>query len=344
MFSRPRLLWILIVLGVLCAALANCGTAAGPLEQDDVFDAGPADSGQVCSGVCVAPAPSGWHGPALLWRGSEDKAPSCPGYAPEVLYEGHADLIAPGGCASCTCGAPTGSCAPMSTITMYYSEIACQVSPDVFPFDPPPNWDGSCAANISIPAYTFNTYRIGPLQLTETGCAPDPAVPELNAPPPSWVTYALVCAAQGSQCNSGDFCFPKADPLPDGFALCVVQQGLHDCPEAYPHPQTFYDGVEDGRACSPCECGAPVGSDCFAQISLWQDSACTDLFLLTGVTLQGPGGCTLSPDPFPPPWSLPVESKSLGPRTYTPGTCTPMGGEPIGAATAMGPSTLCCRD
>jgi hypothetical protein len=29
--------------------------------------------------------------------------------------------------------------------------------------------------------------------------------------------------------------------------------------------------------------------------------------------------------------------------TYTPGTCQPSGGEPIGATTPAEPSTFCCR-
>jgi hypothetical protein len=106
----------------------------------------------------------------------------------------------------------------------------------------------------------------------------------------------------------------------------------------------FYDGFDDGRACSPCECGPPVGSECLAFISMYRDAACTDLGWSTHVGLDPWRSCYLSDMPFPPLNPLPIESAVAEPPIYTPGTCTAMGGEPIGAASAIGPSTVCCRD
>lgn len=337
----PRIVLTAVVVGSI---LASCGTSYGPTTGDEPSAAGTMDSGQVCAGTCVPQAQSGWQGPALLWSGPKEKAPSCPAYAPKVLYQGNADPVAPNECATCTCGPPTGSCALPSKITGYKSEKSCQESPDVFPFDPPPEWDGSCSANTLIPANTVNTLVIGPARLTETGCSPGTVVPEVTAPPPSWQTYALACYGQGPQCKKGDFCLSTADPIPDGFGLCIFHEGVELCPEAYPHQHVFYEGISDERACSPCECGPPVGSKCLGQIIIYQDSACTELFWGTNLSLTDLTTCTLSDKPYPLPFPLPFGSKSGKPPIYLPGSCAAMGGEPIGAAIAMGPSTLCCRD
>jgi hypothetical protein len=252
----------------------------------------------------------GWKGPALLWSGPKEKAPPCPPYAPNVLYQGNADLVAPNECSACTCGPPTGSCALPMHMTAYRSTISCMDSPEAFPFDPPPNWDGSCVAAGPIPANTFNTFVKESLRLTEIGCSPEVATPALTGPPTSWQAYALACYGQVSSCMNGEVCFPTADPIPNGFGLCILHDGVEQCPDAYPHQHIFYDGVDDKRSCSPCECGPPVGSECLAWVNVYQDSACMLCFSCGTLGLNSPRRCSVSPDPDPPLEPFPLGSMS----------------------------------
>src|SRR6185503_11031244 len=104
MRSTMSLRRVLLAVGVtvaVCVDLASCGTASS-VE-------GTADKGQ-CLGTC-APPQSGWKGPAVLWSGPKEKVPSsCPAWAPSILYQGNADLVASNECTgACTCGPPTGA-------------------------------------------------------------------------------------------------------------------------------------------------------------------------------------------------------------------------------------------
>jgi hypothetical protein len=338
---RPRksylsstLLPCLFASGV-CGALISCGTSPST------------DTGTVksCTETCVPHAPSGWIGPALLWSGPKEKAPGCPA-ATNILYEGNADLVASNDCAACTCGPSSGLCSPATTISLYMSEVSCQPSPMVTSFDAPPGWDGSCSADDWIPKSSFNTATIGPHHLTDDACYPGTVAPEVTAPPPAWQTYAFACEVEGSsQCGNGDSCIDFAEPSPEGFGLCIFHEGVETCPEAYPFQHVFYEGIDDGRACSACKCGPPEGSDCIGMFFLYADSECKNVVLGIGVVSNDTStACSLSDDPFPAPWPITLGSKSAPPPTYKPGTCAPSGGEPTGSAAAMGPTTFCCRD
>jgi len=166
----------------------------------------------------------------------------------------------------------------------------------------------------------------------------------VTAPAPSWETYALACTGQGSPCKNGDLCLPAENPIPEGFELCVLHAGVEPCPAAYPRQHIFYDGFDDGRACSSCECGPPTGSECLAYVSVYIDDACQDCFWCANVGLTSLTSCIVEPDPFPTPFSFSLGSMSAKLLTYTPGACAAKGGEPIGAAVAKGPSTFCCQD
>ena len=135
-------------------------------------------------------------------------------------------------------------------------------------------------------------------------------------------------------------CLPSpVDPIPEGFELCILHEGVKQCPEAYPRQHVFYGGIDDGRACSPCECGSPIGSDCWGWVATYQDSECKDIIVYgTQIGLKPLTACWLGDPPSPSGFSL--GSKSAIPPIYKPGTCAPMGGEPMGAAVATGPSTL----
>jgi hypothetical protein len=105
------------------------------------------------------------------------------------------------------------------------------------------------------------------------------------------------------------------------------------CPTGWSDKMIFYGSFDDTRDCSPCECGAPVGSKCIAQVSVYSNNTCSGVPLLD-VTVDA-AGC-----------HNPMDGAALASKkataVYTPGTCEPSGGEPTGSAVPANPITVCC--
>jgi len=286
-----------------------------------------------------------WIDPLLLAFGPELGVPPCPDFASMVVFEGHADLTAPAAvCGACSCEPPTGACELPPTVTASAASCAQDdtTTPHT-PFDPAPGWTGACDFSGAIPAGKLcdggvdcvQSVTIAPLTVKESGCAPvTQPVPENY--PSNWATFARACewAARGECATVGDLCSPVAA----GFRACVATPADVDCPANSPYTEkhVFYGGIDDTRGCTPCTCGAPAGSSCAGSISIFSDAACSALLLLDNAITS------LAPSCHDLPTSPALGSKSAGPTTYTPGTCAPSGGEPLGTATPSGPVTFCC--
>jgi hypothetical protein len=177
--------------------------------------------------------------------------------------------------------------------------------------------------------------------MSEGECLPSVASTPSKTPPEpaTWSTAALVCVGKpsGLCADPGETCAPVVpDPSPS-FLVCIVRDGDRACPEGWSDKHVFFDHVDDSRTCSPCACSAPSGSACAGSISVFKDSDCSvPLPLTLSLDATGPSCHTV------PPGSA-LGSKAAGPLTYTPGTCQPSGGEPIGSTTPAEPSTFCCR-
>jgi hypothetical protein len=324
----------------------DCGTPDASASEDsaDAADESPPDAeddGATCAGTCI-PRPKGWLDPVLLWSGPKEEAPSCPAFAPALVYEGNAGLVAPSDCRPCTCGPPTGACGIPRTLTAAAATCAGD-GPGVehLSFDAPASWEGYCTAVNAIPAGSaVQSLTIAPLEMTEDDCMPETIEPGLKEPTPSWGTHALACSGEASSpCKNGDFCLSTAEPPPEGFRVCVFHEGLSDrCPEGYPDQRVFYDDYADTRACSDCACAPPTGSLCSTRLSVYSDNACEALQAAPIVTSAQAACVDLMPS------GTALGSKSAEAATYTPGICAPFGGEPIGTASVKGPSTFCCRD
>ena len=176
----------------------NCDNYAGPDAGSDAAGAASAmDAGDAmadgpipppCPGACVDYPSAGWDGPFLVWIGPEPQAPPCPGTAPTVVYEGHADLDAgPLPCGPCQCGAPTGACGLPPKLSA--TSVACEgnaAGTPVTPFDPPPAWDGGCTAEDAVDAGELceggpcvASITIAPLAVEESACAAiEPPIPD----------------------------------------------------------------------------------------------------------------------------------------------------------------------
>lgn len=282
-----------------------------------------------------------WEPPTLLWVGPAEQVPECPRGQTTISYEAKTDLVAPSVCEACSCESPTGSCALPSALTA--STSACSMPGGATTsFNAPDPWDGSCDGNTQTPNGASRSLTIEPMMMVENGCAPGPPVPA-KVVSLRWDTFALGCDVDlpdGPADRSK--CLPP-DVIPPGFALCIFHEGDRDCPgdpgNVFTEKHIFYNGVQDDRQCSACSCGAPTGSVCSAQISIYggNDLTC--------------GGPTLAQIPISSAnlacldITLPGQalgSKSAGPTTYHPGTCPPMGGDASGSATPIQPDTFCC--
>lgn len=285
----------------------------------------------------------GWDSPSWVWIGPEEQAPECLYGPASVSYEGRADLVAPPFCEACTCDPPTGSCALPSKLTA--STMACNISGGVSTsFDAPDPWDGSCDSTTQVPGGAAQSLTIDPLVMTENGCTSGTPVPAKVASL-HWDTFAVAC----------DFPLPVGpierstclarEPIAPGFKACIFREGERNCPvedvgHVFTERHVFYEGVQDDRQCSVCTCGAPTGSVCKAQVSIYdgndvtcggpaldQKSISSQAAVCLDMALAGQS----------------LGAKSAGAVAYLPGTCSPGGGVVSGAAMPTIPMTVCCR-
>jgi hypothetical protein len=309
--------------------------------HDQDADAAP-DAGPECAVGEFVHWKLPWEPPTLLWVGSEDQAPECPLGGTTVSYEGRTDLVAPNACEACTCDPPTGSCALPSKLTA--STAVCNISGgSTTSFNAPDPWNGNCDGTTQVPGGAAHSLTIDPIAMTESGCASGSTV-AAKVVSLHWDTFALGCDVdlpKGPVERS--ICLP--DPLPSGFSLCIFQAGEHACPDdeqgnVFTEQHIFYQGVQDDRQCSTCTCGAPMGSVCKAQLSIYEGN---------DMTCNGPTFAQIpisSADPACLDITLPGQSlgsKSVADVIYLPGTCPTMGGDASGSATKTEPATLCCR-
>jgi hypothetical protein len=295
-----------------------------------------------CSDECAPPS-DGWNGPALLWFGPVEKAPNCPSDAPNVEYEGHANLVASNECTACTCGPSEGTCSPLTEINFYMSEIACTPNEPIYTMTPPPDWDGSCYTDGFVAANTYSYIRMNQHHLTNDSCTASSSS-YISDPTLSWETSARACGGKLDPACDGVACIHQ-DRESDGFIACVYRDGDRECPVAYPVQHVFYAGFDDQRACTSCECGAPVGSNCVGGVWFYADTECKESTNLMQQDAFGHGGvCVPSPPINPGPLWYSTGSISLNPIEYWPGICAATGGESIGQANPTEPTTFCCRD
>ena len=155
---------------------------------------------------------------------------------------------------------------------------------------------------------------------------------------PSWATEVLAC--RGSTyplggCEAHDeTCAPAAAP-PD-FLMCIYHDADVECPDAYPDRHLVYAGYDDQRDCTACACGAPAGGACSGTLSVFKDGACTMLVPALGSIPLSSTGLTWVPA------GVPLGGKTVSALSYTAGTCTPSGGDPLGSVRPVSPSTFCC--
>jgi hypothetical protein len=304
----------------------------GPPCTGDCPDA---DAPEVCLETCVPQPALGWFGPVLLWKGNAGETIDCPAAAPELAYTGFADLVdaGPASCGACGCElAHDNACGPPEHLTA--STAACPGTAGFTkPFDPPPGWDGGCSSfdNIIGAKSLINS----PLTLTEV-CTADAGAPAAPATPAAFGSAIVACLEKPAPgCDLEHVCAPT-DPA---FQSCIYQPAdVVTCPPSYPTRIAVAAGFNDQRACTPCGCDVTAGS-CTATLAVYGDTACSALLFARTIdsTMTAMPPC----EDVTPPGAL--GSKTLTGIKYTPGTCTPSGGEPTdGGVVATGVATFCC--
>jgi hypothetical protein len=336
---RPVYIVFAVFLGPGCGtngvstAMGGAGGAAASVGSGELSGAGGSAGGVGCPGTCLPVGQPGFSDePVLLWIG--DNVPSvplteCPPNAPEVFYNGFADLNAPSACGACSCG-PAPCQLPVGGFAN--DGLGCQ-GPNSYPYQTP-NWDGSCVT-LSLPPFSLaRSYSIDPTSLG--ACLPS-AQPE--PPPPEWAKQVLACRfPMPLPCSPADHICLEQGPTP-GFSLCIAasEKGDRACPAEYPIKHVGYEKLSDTRLCSPCECGPPKGGNCTAWVSRFESKDCTGPEDGT-LIVETPFDCLTSLE-----GTLAFQSTSAKWITNEPGHCDPSGGVPSGEATPTEPTTFCCR-
>lgn len=315
---------------------------AGTSDAGDAGDAG--KSGAICGEPCT-PIPDGWSSMQAVWLGPVKDAPFYSTFHEEKTlprFIGRADLTAePAECDVCSCGESSGKCTDLPSSIKVRAAMCGQTGTSL-PFDGPTNWSGSCTNVNAIPA--GQKCPVG----SSTLCAQSVAVAPLGPPVeesctpfaekhpflkarvngPEWKTAAIGYDVPG--CNEKGSCMPSME-LPNGFRSCIYQRGDHECPASWSgERRVVYEvtvdklGFIDARDCSPCSCGAPIGSGCTAHVRTFEDGACSKLIADVPIASFFGEQCTnVSP-------GIALGSKEVSALMYFPGVCEPIGGEPIG--------------
>jgi hypothetical protein len=160
-------------------------------------------------------------------------------------------------------------------------------------------------------------------------------------PPLVWKETARACgnAQVGGGCGPG-VCAPRPQ-APFESGACIFRQGDFACPPGpFTQRSVFFQGANDSRSCTQCNCSSPTGATCSGSIELGTNQSCT----ADPTLLSSPGQCApLPPDPTPPAPPF-QESRSVRYNEGAPtgGSCNASGGQVTGSATATNPVTYCC--
>ena len=286
----------------------------------------------------------------LLWIGEEEiNAPECPERANVEDFVGYNDLVVDVQCDECKCSAPT-CVLPHAIGVDTQPACASGVSDN---YAAPNEWNGSCFSPAKLPAGSFASFALP--SATVTGCMPSASppieVPKAMAPHSNvifggvgWRKMAKACYGNAyGECNdSGKSCVPNAEPSPPEFRYCVKyrsidvdEANLPQCPAAFPERHLFYKHVEGNRECTECACSEPVGSQCIAAFSAYQDPACTDV---PTPFFKDVAGQICVPAM---PWPLGAIAATMA--INDPGKCEPSGGQAVGEVKPTDPRLFCCQ-
>jgi hypothetical protein len=301
--------------------------------------------------ACVSAVPATWTGYFTLFDGEPGKDPGCPDTFPTESYLGNATLSAPSAtCPDCSCAPPQEQSCTLPDLFVSNSSCAAQQTlPSACGFpvsivvdgtcnnlDFLQGGDNTCANPVGTTCPTGNqpcnaSITVKPPTMSGGKCTP--IQPMQTVVPPAWKVLGRACGQTnpGKGCNVGQVCLPEVS-APYQPGICIQKQGVNACPAAFPNQHIYYDSFTDDRKCAPCQCGPPTGASCTTSVTIYTDSACT-----LPVASIPAGNCKdISGNP-----------RLYGRKTVNtkiiPGSCQPSGGQAIGMAMPVGPTTFCCK-
>ncbi|MGH1342672.1 MAG: hypothetical protein ACRBN8_14020 [Nannocystales bacterium] len=293
-------------------ASTSGGSSEGTQSGSSDPSAGASESGSAACEACVAGPPEGWLGPLVLGVG--ETAPTCAAPFTAVVFQAAEDISGEDASCGCECGDPQVDC---DSLQVQYGN-AC-----AGPFD---------IESLGDPDVCHNTTPQGPsigaLFAPVSGTEVCPPSLVRTIPQPS-LTEVVLCGGALSQdtCESDELC---AGSIPEGFgeALCVAQEGEHECPEGYPNARAVFGDVADTRDCTECSCSSGDNFECSTELELFSEVDCrgtqTD-------GASGPASC------FDTPASIRFSEPSVT------GDCTPSSVEATGTVVGDEPITICCQ-
>lgn len=334
-------------------AIFDCTGDGGPFPcRGEAGTDGPGIDPAACQGACVEMGTADFRKEAVLvWMGDEEKQPVCPARAEQVFYTGYGDPRIWLQCDKCKCG--PSKCALPDGMAVHDKPFCQDGTP--LGYTAPSEWDGSCLSPSVLPGGSFSSIKLSPAKPApcEPIVAPVPKVPSFAPEHASagadlyWGSFAKACqgVAEGKCDNTSEMCLPSAEPPPPGFRQCVQylfpvdESKLPQCPSAFPDRFVFYSGVEGKLECSPCECGDPVGAQCNAAFSAYQDTTCSGGPMPLFENVPSVAGQCIDLGAIP--YSL--GSMSAQWKQNFPGKCEPKGGELINEAKGTDPRAFCCQ-
>lgn len=304
------------------------GDTTSSAEAEDTADSADVDTGDPSGSTtsippsaceadasCEAAAPPGWNGPTLVVT-ADLAVPDCPAEVPVGVALGHAALAAPPATCVCLCDPDEESC-PNVTLQLDTVTGMCDagvsVAVSVGECEQLPIPPGSASATLDLDALQSG----GSCDITQS----------TQVTPATWGSHVRACEPSSADgCDDGGRCLPvSADTR-----VCIVRTGDEPCPAGPYSDRTVVHGdYVDDRDCSDCSCEVNGqvcrveirdGTECNGAPSLaWSvtSSQCVELFDVEAAT-------------------------QFTAEIDTTDNCSGAGGDPIGAATPIEPTTLCC--
>ena len=272
-----------------------------------------------CGDLCLARAPSGWHGPAALVRSSSvDEAPACGDSHPVELATLVSDLVPQPAICDCNCGEAVGSACTTATARVYES-YGCSDLIQIFPI-------GLSCTNEVDPIDGYWNILFDPPNGGECEALPSFSIPELD------YTRWTLCGAEASdgECPAGESCTTAAGPAFEQ-GQCIWQEGDLACPgDIFTERTLVYSEVTDDRSCGECSCGEPTGTCAGGEVLLDYTPTCPGETY--GSWYAEPGECL----------ELLFESGMITEEATPFASCEPTMPVSLGAATLEQPYTVCC--
>ncbi|WP_437936897.1 hypothetical protein [Sorangium sp. So ce341] len=254
-----------------------------------------------CGEDLEIPSPRTDDDPVLLWVGDTPDFPICPGGRLDY-WEGWAALRTDpqrqNECGTCACS--PAACVLPDSVTTHEAPLCADEGIKVHfagAADPP----GHCVKpSPLVPGDAFASVTIKPPTMAPS-CEPSKQL----TPPPLGGRFARACPWTGEYVASFD------------GLVCIAPESDGSCRPGFVARFEFQEKIRDARTCTPCECGAPVGGNCVADVMLFSDASCSDMLIsINGIGTEE-GIC----------YGAPADSPLAGVRVVfardEPGTCSP---------------------